>query len=167
VINQAGDGRIDSLIAHPSNPSVGYGILPDGVYRSTVVDPGTGAVQVIRLAPARTAGFTDATGYYAHQLATNGACVFYTSEDGVGFVSDDGKSSGMLANAPAPERRALGVALGQFPGNPGRQALYYTIFAPMNQGGGVYYMDLPVACGGSGGGGGGLDAGADGKDAGP
>jgi hypothetical protein len=140
----------------------GYALTVNGVYKSTVVNSQTGQISAVLLAPQQCSGVQDQTGYYAHGIAANTQCVVFSATNGVHFAQDvaGGGQSGLLVPAMAP---ILGVAIGP-DGNTGFSALYYTVYAPGSQGGGVYKAPLPTICGGSGGGtgggGGGMDASA-------
>jgi hypothetical protein len=146
--------RIDGLMARPGAVNAGYGLAQGGVYKSTIVDVATGSIQGALLRAGNTAGISSTAGqYYRRGLAANAACVFYTTDQGVEWALDDGKGGGVLV--PAAGRTLLGVALGPALSSTGASvdAIYYTVFAPRAQGGGVYRVPVNLECGGTGGGG--------------
>lgn len=143
---KAVDGRIDAI----SNAgSFGYALAPKGVFRITGnSSEGYSAQSVLA---------TDATGvtidgkYHPRSFAHAANCVFATSSAGVEWGRVEGGAKGVLATVPAG-RHAFGVALGPAVGGAnGRAVVYWTLYAPLDQGGGLYYSELPVQCSGTGG----------------
>jgi hypothetical protein len=139
--------RIDALVGKPNDPKNGYALTTNGVYKSIVVDAVTGQISTAPLGSGETAGVQNASGYYARGLAASPQCVVYSTAGGINWVVDSvGGPQGTLAvPTKAP---ILGVAIGPEPGN-GFSAVYYTVFAPASQGGGIYRAELPSICGGS------------------
>jgi hypothetical protein len=161
----AAQGQVDAILGKPNVPNAGYALMPDGVYRSTIVSEVTGQIQVALARKSNVAGITDSTGtYYPRSAAVNAQCFFFTGADGLSWGNDSG-AGGIIV--PAGASTLLGAALGPSSGQVGGlDALYYTVFAPIKKGdpsgGGVYRVPLPAQCNGSAVGGGGGSSGSGG-----
>jgi hypothetical protein len=151
VTNDVGHGsRADAFALKPNDPLVGYGLFGDAVYRTTSFGQ-NGSAAIVPIANANVGGLTIDGHYYTHAVAANDHCVFYTSAEGVSMVEDSTVASAgrVLYPAPSADKPVLGVAVGPKVGgrlDGGSPALYFTVFAPLGQGGGLYMMDLPPEC---------------------
>lgn len=167
--NAIGPGPVDALLIS-GGTDYGYALLADGLYRLQHVSAEhggmTGEIAGTKLADAPTAGVRSDEKYFRHALTRTERCVFFTSALGVHWVAEAGGKSGLLASPPSADRPTLGVSVhnSRFRFEP---RIYYTVFAPLDQGGGVYVVDEPAECRGaasSSSAGGLADAGAVGGD---
>jgi hypothetical protein len=148
AVTAPGGGRIDA-IAVGLDPARGYVLTPTAIVRGSIFGGTVSGVGVV--VQANTAGIDDATGHYARGLAVAPSCVFFTSSAGLELTHDSGfgpTASRVIVPAvtPAP---MLGIALGPAPQAAGGIAIYYTVFAPRDQGGGVWRVPVPAECVGS------------------
>jgi hypothetical protein len=140
-------GRVQSLTGEGQN---GFTLAPDGVYHWTLqasADAGSSSSDIsapILLRAAKTATLVDGAVNYDHEITLDTKCLYFSSADGLEWVTRDGSQHGLLATPAAP---VLGVTQGPAAGRTdGNDAIYYTVFAPKEQGGGVYRVALPQQC---------------------
>ena len=153
VPRKVADGRVDALALKPGRTNnSGYALLPSGIYRSTVVDEITGAIESALLAAAPTAGIDQGGNHYARGLAANQRCVFFGSARGLEFATDNGEASSGGLLFPANGKEVLDVMLmsTSLDGSPATEKLFFTVFGTKAEGGGVYSIaTLPEQCRGS------------------
>ena len=151
-----GGGRVDALAIGFDNVH-GYALTPNGVVRATLqnpASPGTPAnVGFVTQLATATPPIDAAAGHYPRGLAVGPSCIFFTSPAGLHYTHDNGVSPSqapVLVPAPATAP-ILGITVGPSPMTAGGGAVYYAVFAPGAQGGGVWRVPLPAECGGGGG----------------
>lgn len=147
-------GRVEAFSPKVGQNDSGYVLTTNGVYRVSGV--GSGALQIAPLSTGDTAGVDEGPLHFRRGLASNGRCVFFTSQAGLSWAVDDGTSRAGTVLVPAPSTAPLlGVAIGPEQGQPaGAGALYYAVFAPRGEGGGVWRVAMPAECTAASGGGG-------------
>ncbi len=142
----SGAGRFDAIVFDPGvvAPNVrAFALTASGV--SSVVPKSAGGTDLALTPLARSGNASSAPlgrdgVSYARGLAANGKCVFFGSTAGVEYATTAKLTSSVLE----PATDVLGVAVGPNPA--GGQALYFTRFAPIASGGGVYRIALPAEC---------------------
>ncbi|MBK6462206.1 MAG: hypothetical protein IPF92_14505 [Myxococcales bacterium] len=135
----------DPATAPPANFKA-YALAPSGVYEIPARGQAALTAGPLPFTPAGTTGpAQQGAAKYARGLVAGAKCVYFTSSAGVEYATTGATgASGVLAPAPAPSSPALGVALGADPA--GKQAVYFTVFAAEDAGGGVYRVAPPAAC---------------------
>jgi hypothetical protein len=145
---QLGTGRVDDMLALPGATG-GFAVVGT-VVQQVNVDPLNGIVKgVASVSDPGLAGDTQPEGYYAHTLALNNKCVFYTTKTKVGWAVINGQTLTPSAGQPLPAG-GTAYSLALAPGPDGKPYVWYAFDAPIAQGGGIYQLPLPVECGGTG-----------------
>ncbi len=139
--------RIDGVASSPGGPSA-YLLTSKGLYRTGIaLGPSpqiSGAVNVTAGKPDTNGVTNDATGYLRRGVASDGVCVYYTSDAGLMWRRHDGSTEGVLvAQTTDP---LLGIALAPRPSAGGGQAVYYALHAAEAQGGGIHWAPVPSQC---------------------
>ena len=142
----SGGGRVDAYAARPDQ-SGGYVLASSGIYG--VGSTGTSTPQLPLFVMVDTSGIDEGSFHYSRAMAVNNRCLFFTSMHGVDYALHGTAAANRVNIAPSPPgAQILGLALGpqQGTGEGGPDALYYTVFAPREQGGGVWRVPVPAAC---------------------
>lgn len=150
------DSRVDAFVPAPNavDGVEGYVLTQDRIVHTRAAGSGT-TIDVLGTRPTETAGIVDAEKHYRRGIAVSPlgrGCVFYTSKLGVEWADLGLTRSGVLVPI-AQAKPALGIAVG--PGGDdasGQAFVYYTIFAPDSDDGGVWRVPLPPECSATGGG---------------
>jgi hypothetical protein len=146
---------IDSVATASGAPTVSaayFSARGAGVHRLTLGPPAT----VTTLTTDDTTG-VQGEQYFRRQIATDGACVYYATSQGLFWTRTDGSRAGKLGDVPGKPILAVAVA------GPGASAdvastVYFAVYGELGGGGGIYRAGKPTECIGVGGGGE-LDAG--------
>ncbi len=147
--NKLGPGRVDAFASKSS--TVGYALIQDALYRSTVINQQTGQIQATSVFKTNVAGITEGGKYFPRGLVTFGSCLIFSSQQGISWLNDDGGGSGFRPAIPerSPDPPVLGLSIGRRPTGGDDPVLYYAVFAPKSEGGGVYFMEIPSQCKGN------------------
>ncbi len=106
-----------------------------GVRRLNIGPP----VAVVPLTTDDTTGLQGEQ-YFRRQIATDGACVYYATSQGLFWVRGDGSAKGKIGDVPGKPILAVAVA-------PSAN-IYFAAYGDLNSGGGIYRASKPKECNG-------------------
>jgi len=144
-----GAGPVETIIQSHAVMHSGFALLPGGIYIFRVV--AGGAIESMPVFTGDLSG-VDAPGpiHHGRTLASVGSCVFFTSPQGLQYVRDGAPPVPTML-VPSAGRQIIGVTAGSEAGSDLVTALYFSVHAPVDQGGGIYKTPIPEVCrGGSG-----------------
>lgn len=150
VSNVPRNGRIEAFAPKFGAPTSGYALGANGIYGITVNGPS--APVVTDLVAGDLSGLDEGGFHFARAMAVTPTCVLYSSKDGISALVDagGGTHAGFSIVPPLASGSILGVALGPSPGKTG-ESIYYTVYAPREQGGGIWRVPVPQQCQGASG----------------